>query len=174
MPVDGYPDEFVELIYSQNAIGWRQLFNGKWSKHWARIQGTHVGESQDHETSIIGDKWNVAIIQTIWIQWRDLWTTRNETVHGHDVQTRKLAELDFLKRRMRALYALEKRVEQTVAYVFRQPMEEHFSKGVNYITNWLAIYEPLVRESSKRATARDLQGMRPLTDYFGMHVDDPG
>jgi hypothetical protein len=36
------------LIYSQNAIGWRQLFNGKWSKHWACIQGDYLGETADH------------------------------------------------------------------------------------------------------------------------------
>ena len=72
MPVDGYPEDFVALIYSQNAIGWRQLFNGKWSKQWARIQGAYVGESQAHETSVLGDRWNVAIIQTIWIQWHVL------------------------------------------------------------------------------------------------------
>ena len=174
MPVEGYPDDFVALIYSQNAIGWRQLFNGKWSTHWARIQGAYAGESQDHETSVLGDKWNVAIIQTIWVQWGVLWKTRNETVHGNDLLTRKAAEMEILKRRMRAVYALDTRVEPAVAYVFRQPMEEHLAKGAHYVTNWLAIYDPLVRESAKRATARDIQGMRPLTEYFGMHIDDPG
>ena len=82
--------------------------------------------------------------------------------------------MDLLKRRMRAVYALESRVESAVAYVVRQPLEEHFAKGTHHVTNWLAIYEPLVRDSAKRATARVIHGMRPLTDYFGMHIDDPG
>ena len=83
--------------------------------------------------------------------------------------------MDLLKRRMRAVYALESRVESAVAYVFRQPLEEHLAKGTHqHVTNWLAIYEPLVRDSAKRTTARVIHGMRPLTDYFGMHIDDPG
>ena len=106
--------------------------------------------------------------------WKELWTTRNKTVHGNDVQSRRVAEMDQLKRRMRTVYSLESRVEPAVEYVFQYPMEEHLSKGIQYVTYWLAIYEPLVRESAKRAAARDIQGMRPLTEYFGMHIDDPG
>ena len=108
----------------------------------------------------------MAIIQTM--------TTRNETVHGNDIQTWKAVEMELLKRRTRAVYALESRVEPAVAYVFRQSMEDHLVRGAQYVTNWLAIYEPLVRDSAKRTTARDKRGMRPLIDYFGWHIDDSG
>ena len=123
--------------------------------------------------SVIGEKWNVAIIQAFWLMWKELWTTRNKTVHRNDVQSRQVAEMDQLKRRMRTVYSLERsRVEPAVEYDFQYPMEEHLSKGIQYVTYWLAIYEPLVRESAKRAG--DIQGMRPLTKYVGMHIDDPG
>jgi hypothetical protein len=68
MNADGYSDEFGGLIYSQNAIGWRQIFNGKWSGKWAEIQGQYRGETMEHDMSVVGDKWNVTIIQEIWEQ----------------------------------------------------------------------------------------------------------
>ena len=39
VPLYKYPEEFHEAIWSQGAIGWRQVFNGRISKLWLEHQG---------------------------------------------------------------------------------------------------------------------------------------
>ena len=35
-----YPEKFHDKLWSQGAIGWRQIFNGQISRHWLTHQGT--------------------------------------------------------------------------------------------------------------------------------------
>ena len=174
IPMDGYSADLIALIESQNAIGWRHLFNGRWSVHWSHIQSVAHGETTVHGVSPAGNKWNCAIIKEIWSQWHILWQLRNERVHGHDVATRRVAELDVLRRRMRNLYAKEGQVEPHVAEVLRIPIEEQLARGATYIANWLATHEPTILSSIRRANARATQGVRSIRSYFAGHIDDPG
>jgi len=38
---ENHPTKYHQLIQEQNAIGWRQLFNGRWSTQWAKLQHQH-------------------------------------------------------------------------------------------------------------------------------------
>ena len=106
--------------------------------------------------------------------WHELWASRNAAVHGIDDVSRRAAEVQILKRRMRNVYAQRNRVEPSVAPIFNISMEQRFAKGAVYVQNWLAIYESLVHQSVTRATARAIRGVRSLSTYFPQHIDDPG
>ena len=41
-----YPEKFHDAIWSQGAIGWRQIFNGKISRHWLVHQG-HIKRQRE-------------------------------------------------------------------------------------------------------------------------------
>ena len=45
--VEKYPARFHDAIYSQGAIGWRQIFNGKLSRQWLEHQGHTRTEKED-------------------------------------------------------------------------------------------------------------------------------
>ena len=171
---EGYSQELTTLIYSQNAIGWSQLFNGRWSTQWSIIQGSFMGDDVTQHRSPMGDRWNVALIQDLWALWYELWDSRNAAVHGVDEGSRRASQMEMLKRRMRNVYAQQNRVEPSVAPVFNIPMEERLARGLVYVQNWLAIHESLVHNSVTRATARAIRGMRSLRLYFPGHIDDPG
>ena len=34
-----------DLVHEQDKIGWRQMFNGRWSKKWAKLQERHERET---------------------------------------------------------------------------------------------------------------------------------
>ena len=174
LTAEGYNQEMTTLVYSQNAIGWGQLFNGRWSIHWSLIQGNHMGDDITRRRSPLGDRWNVAVLQDLWEIWHELWTARNEKVHGRDELTRRAAELDILRRRMRNVYAQKNRVEPRVAPILDTPMEHHMARGAVYVSNWLAIHESLVHNSVRRANDRAIRGVRSLHTYFPGHIDDPG
>ena len=77
LTAEGYSADMTALVYSQNAIGWGQLFNGRWSNLWSLIQGNYMGDDVTQQTSPMGNRWNVAIIRELWTLWHDLWSTRN-------------------------------------------------------------------------------------------------
>ena len=170
---EGFTGDYITLIQEQNSIGWRQLFNGRWSVSWSRIQGRFLGETGVIGSSTLGDKWNVAIIQEVWEGWSQLWKARNTKVHGDDAITRRAADLRAVKTRIRAVYALRGRVDRQLAPVLETSMEEQMAKGLVFLRNWLSVYEERLYASANRQRDRDLQGMRPLEFYFG-HIDDPG
>ena len=174
---EGYSPESAALIYSQNAIGWSQLFNGRWSTQWSLIQGGgYMGDDVTQYRSPLGDRWNVALLQDLWALWYELWDSRNAAVREVDEVSRRAAQLEMLKRRIQNVYAQHDRVELAVASVFNIPrMEQQLARGMVYVQNWLAIHESLVHNSgTRRATARAIRSMRSLRLYFPAHIDDPG
>jgi hypothetical protein len=134
--------------------------------HWSLIQGNHIGDGITQRRSPLVDRWNVAILQDLWDIWHELWTARNAEVHGRDKTTRRAAELDVLRRRMRNVYAQKNRVEPRVSPALETPMEHHIARGAVYVSNWLAIHESLVHNSVGRANERAIRGVRSLRTYF--------
>jgi hypothetical protein len=65
------------------AIGWRQLFNGKFSKEWSHIQdnlyGTNLASPDQQKTGLRWQTklilkiwgWQTKLILKIWEQWDD-------------------------------------------------------------------------------------------------------
>jgi hypothetical protein len=170
---EGYVGDYAVLIRSQNSIGWRQMFNGRWSTMWAILQGRFLNEVSSDGTSPLGNKWNVVIIKEIWDTWLILWKARNAIIHGKDDASRRAAEVTMIRRRIQLVYALESRVEPILASVFNTPLDVLWTKGLTFLKNWLAVYEKRLYDSADRQRARDVRGMRPLETYFG-HIDDPG
>jgi hypothetical protein len=81
-----YPIEMRLLIRQQNNIGWCQLFHGRFSTEWSRLQGDYYYRTRDDRPGqnykFTGDGWQVSIITFLWKQWRVLWKQRNQDVHG--------------------------------------------------------------------------------------------
>jgi hypothetical protein len=88
------------------------------------IQGCFMGDDVTQNLSPLGNRWNVALLQDLWALWYELWDSLHAAVRGVDEASRRVAELDMLKRRMRNVYAQRNRVEPTVAPEFNIPMLE--------------------------------------------------
>jgi hypothetical protein len=48
LPHQQYPHELHLLICQENKIGWRQLFHGRFSGEWSRIQSDYYYRSSDN------------------------------------------------------------------------------------------------------------------------------
>ena len=53
--LEKYPEEFHDAIWSQGAIGWRQVFNGRISKLWLEHQGNTKPHRDKFEWIIYGE-----------------------------------------------------------------------------------------------------------------------
>ena len=129
LQVDQYPQKFRTLITQQNAIGWRQLFNGRLSREWARHQNEYLYlqrlKRQDEAGNSPyalrsgsdrrdGNSWTVAIIGALWEQWFLVWSIRNEAVHGHDQTTRAQQRQTRNRIRLQDIYNRSQEMEPRI------------------------------------------------------------
>ena len=88
-----FSDKLCNLIIEQNAIGWRQIFSGRFSKEWSVVQQAQYhrlrSNQQANQRKRTGDRWQAQLIVTIWKAWDKRWAARNKAVHGHDTTTRQ-------------------------------------------------------------------------------------
>ncbi len=85
-----FPTETRRLIHQQNHIEWHQIFNGRFSKEWTRLQDEYYYRHRNHTRyRRTGLQWQQTLITLIWKQWRKLWAMRNGDVHGHTLRAQK-------------------------------------------------------------------------------------
>ena len=68
VPLLKYPKKFYDAIWSQGAIGWRQISNRKISQHWLEYQGSTKTLSGKVQMDYI---WGASIVVFLstWYRW---------------------------------------------------------------------------------------------------------
>ena len=143
-----YPQEVRHLVLQQNAIGWRQLFNGRFTVEWAKLQQeyyTKHRKKQDGNKRRDGSQWQVKLIVLMWDQWRLLWSLRNSDVHGKDSVTRARAARAATARELREVYDQRPHLEPHVASLLHEHEHEHIRRPLSTTRNWLAVKFPIIR-----------------------------
>jgi hypothetical protein len=77
-----FPRAVQQVIINQNAIGWRQIFYGRFALEWARVQDKYVAAQSSSGNYKCrrrrgGILWQQRFIFEIWKQWQLLWKSRN-------------------------------------------------------------------------------------------------
>jgi exonuclease III len=165
-----HPPALRQLILQQTEIGWRQMFNGRFSILWSVIQNGYLYRTQADRKGVArkltGEKWQTYLITHIWEQWQELWKMRNESLHGKDAAAQAIAEAREVKRRLVEIYDLRGHMEPSVQDLLCTDIHQHLQKPTWATSNWLNIHTPLFRESIRRAKARAIQGVRSIRRYF--------
>jgi exonuclease III len=163
-----YPPQVAHLILEQNAIGWRQLFNGRFSREWSKIQDMAYTrapppEGQQRRT---GDRWQVKFILKLWDEWDARWTDRNKALHGHNTATRTQAMRRETQRELENIYRQRPFMEPQVQALLLESPEAHTTQPVSTTRNWIATNRSVFRNSVRRVKTRALRGVRSIRTYF--------
>jgi len=163
---DAYPNQYQKLIRQQNAIGWRQLFNGRMSSEWTRLQEDYLFSKGLLGKTRSGTLWTTAIISAIWKEWDVLWKTRNDDVHGRDATSRARIERESTHKKIRSLYDLKGLMQPNDRHIFFDHVEEHLTQPTSHLQDWYSIQQPTVAHSVKEAKRKSVQNVRRLHTYF--------
>jgi hypothetical protein len=71
-------------IKDQNAIGWRQLYNGRISLSIIKTMDNHYSELGLNPMQHNGKRWAIRLIVNLWSTILELWKTRNEIIHDKE------------------------------------------------------------------------------------------
>jgi len=166
MSAESYTKQYRKLIRQQNELGWRQLFNGRMSTEWARIQEDFLYSTGQLGKTRSGSLWTTVIISTIWTEWTSLWKSRNEDVHGRDQSTRERVRRDRIVTKIRALYDLREMMQPNDRHILFDDIEDHLTHPTSNLCDWYAIQQPTVAHSVKEAKRKSVQHVSRLTTYF--------
>jgi hypothetical protein len=166
-----YPRTYQKLIKEQTALGWRQLFQGRLTTEWARLQDRHLHDIKAHSNFKTGTLWTTNIITTLWKAFFTMWEARNAVVHGADSSSRQKSRRDRAAISLRHLHAKRNEVLATDQGLFLTDSPEALDHWVEthsatYIENWLQIWKPVILDSAKAAHAFAIRSVRPLYEYF--------
>ena len=162
-----FPNEVRTLILTQNAIGWRQIFRGRFSQEWQRIQNEYnMKHKRKAGFKRTGERWQQQFIKLIWDSWSQLWRMRNGEVHGTSAATRAQAQMREVGRQLVEIYAAQEFMEPEVQVLLEEGQDAHATRPTNAIQNWLSMAGPAIRRSVRRVEKASLKGVRLLRDHF--------
>jgi hypothetical protein len=77
----------IQTSNKQNSLGWRQLFHGRMSLKWARLEEAYLHQIQTATDAQSGTLWTTNIITTIWKSFFTMWQDRSTDIHRADSAT---------------------------------------------------------------------------------------
>ena len=168
LDTNDYPAQVAEIIIAQNAIGWRQLFNGRFSNEWSKLQDAEYKRSRPPEgqQKRTGDRWQVKFIIKIWDEWDARWSERNKALHGHNATTRTQAQRRETQRQLEEIYSQRNFMEPQVQALLLASPEAHRTQPVSTTRNWIATNRTVFKNSVRRVKTRVIRGMRSIRSYF--------
>ena len=144
------PPGMEELAASQAAIGWRELFKGRFSTKWAEIQQQYLGQFDRKKN---GQTWTIKAAQTILEGWLDLWKIRNADRHGRDHQTRAQVQREQALRELESLYQYKDQVWDHHAWILSTPLETRKALKTYQIRAFINNYQPVLKGSYQERLA---------------------
>ncbi len=157
------------VIIHQNSIGWRQMFNGRFSMEWIRLRDDHYAIQRSERGTKdrrSGHRWQIKLICLIWKEWTKLWKMRNEELYGRDAATRVINERRDIEGALRVVYEQRTHFEPRVQELLLREEYEHMQRPLWVTRNWLNVNGPIFRESARRAKATAIAGVRSIRSYF--------
>ena len=113
--VEKYQEEFHDAILSQGAIDWRQIFNGKLSRHWL----VHQGHTKTAKGRLRMDYiWGASIVEKCLQMMIELWEMRKEEVYGKEEGTKQQIRKEKAATRVQALHKLQETARPSDAKLF--------------------------------------------------------
>ena len=153
---------YRELIHEQDKIGWRQIFNGRWSKKWIRLQRKH-----DKLTGSDNPDWGKQILTLIWNHWEKVWKIRNDIQHGENPEDKVKIRTKNAKAELKSIYDNRKYYVASDQKYLCSTYEEHVEKKKLYqIENWLQYYRGVFKNSMKEAKKKAIANTKSMQTYF--------
>jgi hypothetical protein len=162
--------QFQALIQAQQAIGWEQLFQGRFTKHWSLLQDKYLDQNQAHlkldRQFNSGEIWTRKLIALLWTTVRACWDHRNSSRHGHTREENHAIRRARLLLSIQALYIDAPHMLADDRDVLALPLETRMKKSPAGLELWLRRTYSIVKISKQDAVAAIKRTHKTLTDYF--------
>ena len=164
VPLYKYPEKFYNAIWSQGAIGWRQIFNGRISMQWLEHQGNIKTSSGKVRMDYI---WGASIVETCLRMMIDLWEMRNEEVHGKEEATKQQKRKDKAAITVRTLHKLEEQARPSDSFLFYSDVEAEIKNATAAkLEAFIAMKTRPIHNSVRKWAKRSTDNTTSIVDWI--------
>ena len=152
--------KFHDTIWSQGAIGWQQIFNGRISRHWL----THQGNTKTSAGRVRMDYiWGAPIVETCLRMMIDLWKMRKEEVYGKEEVIEQQKRKEKVAISVRDLHKLQEIARPNDSVLFYQNVEKEIEKETAAtLEGFVAIKTRPIHNSVKKWADRAISGAKSI------------
>jgi hypothetical protein len=166
-PMQEPRESLTHLIDAQEALGWKNLWRGLFSRHWSELQEKHYRRTHPRDFTKKGTTWTKRIIGFLWGRLLDAWGARNT------VQYAASPEEAEHNRKARLIPQIEGFYSQAphIAYgdrqvIFNLDLEFLLSKNSSFIQQWITMFKPTLVTAIKQAKTKAKEQQHDIRDYF--------
>ena len=165
--IDKYPVKYHLALITQNNIGWRQIFMGRISQEWEKLQGSGPTINGKNREAYI---WGASLVEVSIKSFMELWEQRNEEVHGKTEQQKQKKRLEKLSIEVRRLHSMRDLTRPSDDFIFHKDVEIFLEKATakmaaNYISTNKRIIKHSIAAATKQAithTKNILHWLKPI------------
>jgi hypothetical protein len=162
-----YRNAIIKKIYKkQSALGWVQLFYGRFSKTWAQAYET-LYKKQHKTPSPSGQQWVAQVIRILWKYVKDIWIHRNDDEHGRTDDQRENAKHQRLSAQVQAMYRQATKIPIPMQlHLTAIPIATRLKQTSRELATWMAIAGPTIQKEISGGKTRNKFKTRDIRDYY--------
>jgi hypothetical protein len=169
-----YPESLHSLINDQNTIGWNQIFRGRMVTAWATLQQQSLCDNGCQKPSLSGRSWVATVVSTIWTRFFELWTARNQIVHGVNINDYTTIQKSKLLDEIKELHSRRSTFHRSdLPFLISQDdddahkIDEFVEQNyVSTLRTWLRMWKPTFNDGAKLASTQAVMGTGRIYDHF--------
>ena len=158
-----YPVKYHKAIHTQTHIGWRQVFMGRLSQEWEKLQGTTTLHTGKTRTAFL---WGASVLEVTLQYSIELWEQRNSDVHGHTSteQTQKLLERH--RQTIHKLLEYKPYILPVDTFLFDDIDDTLAHSSAQTLGNWIATRQHAIKASAAKARQLSATNTPSILQWF--------
>jgi hypothetical protein len=167
---EDYPQRYHRLLQSQESIGWKHLYMGRWSLEWSMSQDTYKS-THPHKPGILpGTQWTLRMSRILIDQWLLVWTLRNTERHKQEDSNHQNLRKQVAQKVLTELYGHRRQMCPNDTHIFYTTVQEHLAAHpIHQIEAWIQLYHNAIKASINQAKVLGIQRNRSLLEYPGFN-----
>ena len=163
VPLAKYPSTYHPALITQSHIGWRQLFMGKMSQEWEKLQGPTTTPQGSTRPAYL---WSATVLEILITLTIELWETRNAEVHGKTAAEQNAILLPKYRAEITRLQDLQTRMRSCDTIIFDHVDQLLAHDRAVDLADWITTNRPLIYQSIKQARLTDTSNTPRIYSWF--------
>jgi hypothetical protein len=151
-------------LASQEHIGWRQVFSGKLSQNWLRLQGDVTLKDGKVRDDYI---WGASIVEILLSKIIDLWKLRNDKVHGITEEIQEKQRKHRLVDKVKHLNEQRNNARPSDMGLFHENIDQYVEDSTaRTLANYISSHSKAIKNSVTKWTKQSEQGVRSIVGWI--------
>ena len=141
--LEDFPESLHPLINKQQAIGWNQVYYGRFTIEWTRQFNRYAMLEQRTKN---GGKWITGITEIIFQHLHVRWKHRSSIAHDNSDKTKPTQAMEAIDNHIKELYSRRREIFSHRQQSFNIPLEQLLKRPTSTKRTWIGLHEKHIKQ----------------------------